>query len=333
MKKVGLLIVLAISFTFFSCEKDEKKELFTATAEYCESGKTFLERNYDDTGNEYFEIKWEIGDDIQFSTVRSPYYEGVEERITFVVNGISQDYRTAYVYATNHQVDPYFWCWDLDLGPFIVYPPCIITYSGEPYLSEGHMLFNNNSVPVINLSSIQYYDETRTVRHLPMWGHVTNPFSHGLNVRFYNLCGLLRIKIKDGRDNATRVKKIKISSSNEISGYFELRSPLCPANGIYHFQNWDDDLSRYVMEDRHLSGTNFIELTCSNANNGTGVPLASDGTDFYFYVPPTMMNDMVIEVTNMDDEVATKDLSGHNIQVMRSQLTGIKVDFTNVPFI
>ena len=330
MKKVELLIVLAISFTFFSCEKDEKKVLFTATAEYCESGKTFLERNYDDTGNEYFEIKWEIGDEIQFSTVRSPFYEGAIQSRTFIVNEISQDYRTAYVYATDYQDDPYFWCWDLDLDPFIVYPPCIITYSGEPYLSNGHMMFNNNSVPVINLSSIQYYDETRIVRHLPMWGHVTNV--GGISVRFYNLCGLLRIKIKDGGDNVTRVKKIKISSSNEISGYFELRSPLCPANGIYHFQDCDD-LGRYVMDNRNLSGTNYIELTCSNANNGTGVPLASDGTDFYFYVPPTMMNDMVIEVTNMDDEVATKDLSGHNIQVMRSQLTGIKVDFTNVPFI
>ena len=109
MKKVGLIIVLAISFTFFSCEKDEKKVLFTATAEYCESGKTFLERNYDDTGNEYFEIKWEIGDEIQFSTIRSYHLPGSMESVTFIVSSVSQDYRTAYVYASDeNSVDPYF---------------------------------------------------------------------------------------------------------------------------------------------------------------------------------------------------------------------------------
>lgn len=310
MKKLSILVAFALSISLLSCEKKEKRVTITATTEYGNNEKTFLERHYDDEGDEYFDIKWEIGDGIGFIGWTG---DGTFEEDVLCVDNISSDGRTAYLYGNPRP----------EYITDVFYPSIVGTDYHIPH----------SDICVIYLDPYQVFNETRIVSGFPMAGVIDyNTEDEPQHINFFNLCGLLRITIKDGRNNITRVKKVKISSNNEISGYFE-RPSLSPTNGIYYsgdiYTYWEDTSGL----GRFLSGQNFIELSCSYANNGTGVPLASDGTDFYFYVPPTMMNDMVIEVTNMDDEVATKDLSGHNIQVMRSQLTGIKVDFTNVPFI
>lgn len=334
MKQTIIVIfTIAISIVLLSCNKEEKTFSLIATTEKCINDKTLLERHYDDNGNEYFDIKWEIGDGICIYSISGDLGAVYEDY--YYVHSISQDGRTAYFL---NSLDGNEILNVSDINPIAFYPPILETYGGE-YLSEEDSYYMYTGNPIFFLNPGQSYSETNVIRGFPMASLVNEDLSNRnhLHLSFYNICGLLRIKIKDGRDSITRVKKVRISSSNNISGYFGFRFPyeyslpealeLESVEGTFHFGGG------YEGYERFISGTNYIELTCSNANNGTGVPLASDGTDFYFYVPPTMMNDMVIEVTNMDDEVATKDLSGHNIQVMRSQLTGIKVDFTNVPFI
>ena len=323
MKKARLLFVVAIIIVLSSCNKDKNVVTFIATTEGYTDDKTLLERHYDDSGNEYFAIKWEIGDQINVYYIAGdtwPMYE------SYSIEGVSQDGRTAYVYSDG-------W-YGGAINPIAVYGHIGHSYYSDIDLEYGGYFTNTNCPSLIYLYPNQSYSETNIINGFPMVSQVhvdEYSYSH-VHLSFYNICGLLRITIKDGRNNITRVKKVRISSSNALSGSFRLGNDTFDAISIpeglvlfpYSYSGGD-----------YPSGWNYnyIELSCSHANNSVGVPLAIDGTDFYFYVPPTSMNDMVIEVTNMDDEVATKNLSGHSIQVMRSQLTGIKVDFTDVPFI
>ena len=332
---IRVLFTIAISFVLSSCNKDEKTFSLIATTEKCTNDKTLLERHYDDNGDEYFDIKWEIGDGICIYSISGDHGAVYEDY--YHVHSISQDGRTAYLLNSLYG-NEILNVSDMVATPIALYPPFLLKTYGGGYFSEDDYYMYSGNHPIIFLNPGQSYSETNVISEFPMVSLVYFDYPYNrnhLHLSFYNICGLLRIKIKDGRDSITCVKKVRISSSNKISGYFEwnLNDSSHPealeleaVDGTFHFGDG------YSGDERYLSGTNYIELICSNANNGTGVPLATDGTDFYFYVPPTMMNDMVIEVTNMNDEVATKNLTGHEIQIMRSQLTGIKVDFTNVPF-
>lgn len=341
MKKISFFTVIVLCFLIPSCKKENNSKTIIITSENCTRGKTHLENNVDTSGNEYYNIKWELGDGIISVGVAA---DGGAAGLSYLfVDRISTDGSTAYIDNNSFLVT--------GVGAQLFYPTDIFKtyphYCLEFELSHEHYFYNGS--PIFEIHPTQYYDETRIVRNFPMVGFIDywsyrNPYGDDGHVTFYNICGLLRIKIKDGNDNFTHVKKIKITSGHDISGCcsFDAEYPSQVGEIVnveqltihsvdgYYLNYFNPEY--YSEPNLYLHGNNFVELICSNANNGTGVPLASDGTDFYFYTIPTLLNDMIIEVTNMNDEVATKNLSGHEIQIMRSQLTGIKVDFTNVPF-
>lgn len=126
----------------------------------------------------------------------------------------------------------------------------------------------------------------------------------GEELFFRNLCGVLRITLKNDNSDIN-IKRIKLTAR----GHFL-------SGSVSDITNQYDNVSLYTAHE----------------NSNTGVSLGNNGKDFYFPIPANTINNLIIEITNMNDETAIKDLSDHTIEVRRSQLTGIKVDMTNCPY-
>lgn len=128
---IRVLFTIAISFVLSSCNKDEKTFSLIATTENCTNDKTLLERHYDDNGNDYFDIKWEIGDGICIYSISGD--AGAVYEDYYYVHSISQDGRIAYLL---NSLDGNEILNVSDINPIAFYPPILETYGGSIFLKK-----------------------------------------------------------------------------------------------------------------------------------------------------------------------------------------------------
>lgn len=185
-------------------------------------------------------------------------------------------------------------------------------YEGEGKTSATFFLKGNN-----NLSDGEYdsfyrmYDKTlpinqkyypdNTIKSSPMHAKVTISGGKPEPAQFHNLCGLLRLKLKEKEvKDYIEVKQIKISADQAMAGQF--------------------DIVDYAAVMKSESVYNYITLNCSN--EGDNVPLTTDGVDFYIALPAGTYSNVVFEVTDKDGSVCTKRLkTGNTITIERSKIT------------
>ena len=151
------------------------------------------------------------------------------------------------------------------------------------------------------LPTKQKYYPDNTIKSSPMHAKVTISGGKPEPAQFHNLCGLLRLKIKEKEVNDyIEVSQIKISSDQPMAGQF--------------------DIVDYAAVMKSEDVFNYITLDCTN--EGNNVPLTTDGVDFYIALPAGTYSNVVFEVTNKNESVCTKRLKiGNTITIERSKIT------------
>lgn len=132
------------------------------------------------------------------------------------------------------------------------------------------------------------------------------------DLKFNNLGGMLRLTVK----GTARVSTITVQAGEPMSGVF------------VDFINDDYNLVPLMQdetEDGPLDARHYITLDCGE----TGVPLSSEGTDFYISMPCHYANDgtldgysdVTITLTDTDGDICVKKLTGRKLVIERSRIT------------
>ncbi len=151
------------------------------------------------------------------------------------------------------------------------------------------------------LPTKQNYYPDNTIKSSPMHARVTISGGKIEPAQFHNLCGLLRLKLKEKEvKDYIEVKQIKISADQAMAGQF--------------------DIVDYAAVMKSESVYNYITLDCSN--EGENVPLTTDGVDFHIALPAGTYSNVVVEVTDQNGSVCTKRLAtGKTLTIERSKIT------------
>lgn len=190
-------------------------------------------------------------------------------------------------------------------------------YEGAGKTSATFLLNGNNKLKdgeydsfyrmyTTTLPTKQTYYPDNKIKSSPMHAKVTISGGKPEPAQFHNLCGLLRLKIKEKEEkDYIEVSKIGISSSQAMAGEF--------------------DIVDYAAVMKNEDVFNYITLNCAEKqddNTYKYVPLTTDGVDFYIALPAGTYTDVVIEVTDKNGSVCTKKLaSGKSIKIERSKIT------------
>lgn len=185
-------------------------------------------------------------------------------------------------------------------------------YEGAGKTSATFFLKGNNNLTdgeydsfyrmyTTTLPTKQTYYPDNTIKSSPMHAKVTISGGKPEPAQFHNLCGLLRLKIKEKEvKDYIEVSQIGISSSQAMAGKF--------------------DIVDYAAVMKNEDVFNNITLDCTN--NGNNVPLTTDGVDFYIALPAGTYTNVVIDVTDKNGSVCTKRLaSGKSLTIERSKIT------------
>lgn len=185
-------------------------------------------------------------------------------------------------------------------------------YEGAGKTSATFFLKGNNNLTdgeydsfyrmyTTTLPTKQTYYPDNTIKSSPMHAKVTISGGKPEPAQFHNLCGLLRLKIKEKEvKDYIEVSQIGISSSQAMAGKF--------------------DIVDYAAVMKNEDVFNYITLDCTN--NGNNVPLTTDGVDFYIALPAGTYTNVVIDVTDKNGSVCTKRLaSGKSLTIERSKIT------------
>lgn len=190
-------------------------------------------------------------------------------------------------------------------------------YEGAGKTSATFFLKGNNNLTdgeydsfyrmyTTTLPTKQTYYPDNTIKSSPMHAKVTISGGKPEPAQFHNLCGLLRLKIKEKEvKDYIEVSQIGISSSQAMAGKF--------------------DIVDYAAVMKNEDVFNYITLNCAEKqddNTYKYVPLTTDGVDFYIALPAGTYTDVVIEVTDKNGSVCTKRLaSGKSLTIERSKIT------------
>lgn len=159
---------------------------------------------------------------------------------------------------------------------------------------------NNYSFP-----EVQEYN-SKNVSYVPMQASITVKTDYSIQqdlIEFKNLCGLLRITL---RDNSRRISKIQVTAAEAMAGKI------------------NTTISNNSLS---ISGTSkSITLDCGE----NGVALSSKGTDFYIAMPVKNYSSFAIKITDSNRNSVTKRLKSGTLSIVRSQIT--PVTLTN-PFV
>ena len=115
------------------------------------------------------------------------------------------------------------------------------------------------------------------------------------NITFKPMCGVLRLKVSGNA--AVNCIKLEDNSGAYMTGYYDLYS----------------DNATLVRRPKTAAGVYFTALDCSN--NGQGVALSAEGTDFYFVLPTTSFSKgLKVTITDRSHHTMTIDTKPFTIE-------------------
>lgn len=150
-----------------------------------------------------------------------------------------------------------------------------------------------------SISDVQTYNSAKKIADAPMYARVTVTNGVAGPIKFTNLCGLIKLTIKEGSAPKT-IKRITISSSSAMAGEFDITGNAAVIKNSFSYD--------------------FMALNCG----GAGVEIGSVAKDFYIAVPQNSYTHFDITLLAADNTVCTKAVNANtSIVVQRTKITNV----------
>lgn len=161
----------------------------------------------------------------------------------------------------------------------------------------------------------QKYREDKPEK-VPMYGQITitNQNYKNFSLQLTNLCGIVRVRMAYPSGDGKKVRSIKISANEPLSGKFDLEDV---GNGVM----------KAVMKNY---GDKFITLNCGDA--GVALTESPEDRSYFIVVPEGEYSGFTIEIFDTDGNVCKKKLKRNNFVVERSKITNANLELSATDF-
>ncbi|MCQ2294141.1 MAG: hypothetical protein MJZ67_00675 [Bacteroidales bacterium] len=284
MKKSIILFASAALFALgiTSCQKDESVVKFKATIERA-SSKTSV-TNLQNTGSHT--VAWVSGDAVKVFNVLNAVNHNSNQQFVFTAGEVSASNTTTFNTTDANATS-------LTENPSQVY---------VGYPSDYFDAYNQ-----VNIPTIQTY-LNNDVHKFPMYAVSDGAFSNNTTLHFYNLCGIVRIKmpIVSGK----LVNKLIITTDNQkISGLFDITGSAEQLQLTPHY------------------GSNEVTMNFQNP-----IDLSSTSQYFYVYLPAASYSNFKFEFHTTGNQVLEVENNASSpIVIERGIVTTIDLQTLNDP--